>query len=102
MQIIFVLSLISLIALWVFGFIGMMSPKLLLIRQKDKVRSRADILIGCSLGSFILYIILNVTSPNPNNDKVGTHSKNYINNIERKVEGNKNSENFNNKYTQYF
>ena len=68
MEVIFVLSFLALIAVWVLTFIGLISPKHLQSLRKSKEMTRKDVLIGGVIGSIILFIVIGVTAPDPVND----------------------------------
>lgn len=68
MEVIFVLSFLALIAVWVLTFIGLISPKRLQNLRKSKEVTRKNILIGGVIGSVILLIVIGMTAPDPIND----------------------------------
>ena len=68
MEVIFVLSFLALIAVWVLTFIGLISPKRLQNLRKSKEVTRKEVLIGGVIGSIILLIVIGVTAPDPVND----------------------------------
>lgn len=88
MEVIFVLSFLALIAVWVLTFIGLISPKRLQSLRKSKEITRQDVLIGGVIGSIILFLVIGVTAPDPVNDgQNNTTSANATNNekIEEKI-----------------
>ena len=63
MEVIFVLSFLALIAVWVFSFIGLIRPKTLQSLRKSKVLTRKEILIGWAISTVILIVIISMTAP---------------------------------------
>ena len=77
MEVIFVLSFLALIAVWVLTFIGLISPKRLQNLRKSKKVTRKEVLIGGVIGSIILLIVIGVTAPDSvNNGQNNTISAN--------------------------
>ncbi|TCB49851.1 hypothetical protein E0H80_10585 [Acinetobacter sp. ANC 4779] len=68
MEVVFGLAFLTLIAVWVLTFIGLISPKRLQSLRKSKVMTRKDVLIGSVICSVILFIVIGVSAPDPVND----------------------------------
>lgn len=80
MEVIFVLSFLALIAVWVFTLIGLISPNRLQSLRKSKELTRKDVLIGGAIISVILFIVIGMTAPDlANDDQSKIVSANVVN-----------------------
>ena len=82
MDVVFILSFLALITVWVFTFIVFFTPNRLQILKRNKELTQKNILIGAVVTSIILFIIIGVAVLDPANNDHGEFISKSVLNVE--------------------
>lgn len=78
MTVIFVLSFLLLLVVWVFTLIGLFSPKRVQSLWKGKELTRKDVAIGGVVSTVVLFVVIGLTAPDAEQTNTdGTPSQNF-------------------------